>query len=137
MSDEMNFMVRNQVCKPIDLPSQHKSIGNNGVFKIKHWADGMINKFKFHLVAKGFTQIEGVDCEENFSSVVRIASIRLLLVLVAHLDLESIQIDVKTAFLNGNWRKRSAWINLLVLYQKVKRTKFFVLKDLCMVSNHT
>jgi len=53
-------------------------------------------------VAKRFTQIEGVDYEETFSSVVRISFIRLLLALVAHLDLELFQMDVKTAFLNEN-----------------------------------
>ena len=53
-------------------------------------------------MAKGFTQIEGVDYEEIFSLVVRIAFIHLLLALVAHLDLELFQMDVKTAFLNGN-----------------------------------
>jgi len=53
-------------------------------------------------VAKGFTQIEGVDYEETFSLVVRIAFVRLLLALVAHLDLELFQMDVKTTFLNGN-----------------------------------
>jgi len=53
-------------------------------------------------VAKEFTQIEGVDYEETFSPVVRIASMCLLLALVAHLDSELFQMDVKTAFLNGN-----------------------------------
>jgi len=62
----------------------------------------MIDKFKAHLVAKRFTQIEGVDYEETFSHAVRIASVRLLLALVAHLDLQLFQMDVKTAFLNGN-----------------------------------
>jgi len=62
----------------------------------------MIDKFKAHLVAKGFTQIEGVDYEETFSPVVRIASIRLLIALVSHLDLKLTQMDVKTTFLNGN-----------------------------------
>jgi len=52
-------------------------------------------------VAKEFTQIEEVDYEETFSPMVRIASVCLLLALVAHLDLELFQTDVKTAFLNG------------------------------------
>ena len=53
-------------------------------------------------MTKSFTQIKAIDYEETFSHVVRFASIRLLLALVAHLDLELFQMDVKTAFLNGN-----------------------------------
>ena len=102
MRDEMDSMVRNKVWKLIDLPSGRKSIGNKWAFKIKHREDGSIDKFKDRLVAKGFTQIEGVYYEETFSPVVRIASIHLLLALVAHLDLELFQMDIKTAFLNGN-----------------------------------
>jgi len=56
-------------------------------------------------VAKGYTEVEGVDYEETFSPVVRLASIHLLLTLVVHLNLELFQMDVKTAFLNGNLKK--------------------------------
>jgi len=65
-------------------------------------ADGSIDKFKARIVAKGSTQIEGVDYEETFFLVVRIVSICLLLALVSHLNLELFQMDIKTTFLNGN-----------------------------------
>jgi len=51
---------------------------------------------------KRFTPIEGVDYEDTFSPVVRFASIRILIAMVAHLHLELFQMDVKTAFLNGS-----------------------------------
>lgn len=136
MRDEMDSMSRNEVWKLIDLPSQRKSIGNKWVFKIKRRANGSIEKFKARLVAKGFTQFEGIDYEETISPVLRLASIHLLLALVAHLDLELFQMDVKTAFLTGNLEEEIyIWINLLGLSQKVKTIKYVVLKDPFMVSS--
>lgn len=53
------------------------------------------------MVAKGFTQIEGVDFNEVYSPVVKHCSIRLMLALVTQWDLEVEQLDVKTTFLHG------------------------------------
>ena len=57
--------------------------------------------FKAPLVAKGYTQKEGVDYEKTFSTVAMLKSIRILLSIAAALDYEIWQMDVKTAFLNG------------------------------------
>jgi len=103
--DEMYSMARNKDWELVDLAAQRKFIGNKWVIKIKRRADGLIDKFKTSLVVKWFTQIEGVNYEETFSPMVRSASIRLLLAMIAHLDLELFQMDVKTAFLNGSFEE--------------------------------
>ena len=94
-------MRANKVWEMVDLPKGRKAIGNKWILKYKRKADGSIDKPKARLVAKGYTQREGVDYEDTFSPVVRFNSIRLILALVASLDLELHQMDVKTAFLNG------------------------------------
>ena len=58
--------------------------------------------FKVRLVTKGFTQKKDIDYEETFSLVAMLKSIRILLSIAACLDYEIWQMDVKTAFLNGN-----------------------------------
>jgi hypothetical protein len=57
------------------------------------------------LVAKGYSQVEGVDYEETFSPVAKMASIRLLLALAVSYDLEVEQMDMKTTFLHGELKE--------------------------------
>ena len=101
MEEEMKSMKVNNVWTLVDLPKGRKAIDNKWVLKLKRKADGSVKRYKARLVTQGYTQQEGIDYEETFSPVVRFTSIRLLLSIVAHLDLELHQMDVKTAFLNG------------------------------------
>jgi len=63
-------------------------------------------RYKARLVARGFSQQEGIDYNEIFSPVVKHCSIRILLSLVTQLNLELHQMDVTTAFLHGNLEEK-------------------------------
>ncbi|RVW32004.1 Retrovirus-related Pol polyprotein from transposon TNT 1-94 [Vitis vinifera] len=112
MNEELKSMAHNGVWDLIELPNNCKPVGCKWVFKTKRDAKGNIERFKARLVAKGFTQKEGIDYKDTFSPVSKKDSLRIIMALVAHFDLELHQMDVKTAFLNGNWMKISIWNNL-------------------------
>ena len=77
-----------------------KIIDSKWVFKIKRRPNGEIDKYKAHLVVKGYTQIEGLDYMDTFTPVTKFTTIRSLLALAAQHDLEVHQIDIKATFLN-------------------------------------
>ncbi|WKA04874.1 hypothetical protein VitviT2T_022873 [Vitis vinifera] len=95
-------MKDNGVGDLIELPEGVKPIGCKWIFKTKRDSKGNIVRYKARLVAKGFTQKEGIDYKEAFSPVSLKDSFRIIMALVAHYDLKLHQMDVKTAFLNGN-----------------------------------
>ncbi|KAL1219966.1 Retrovirus-related Pol polyprotein from transposon TNT 1-94 [Cardamine amara subsp. amara] len=91
----------NRVWDLVELSDGFKTVGSKWVFKTKRDSKGNIERYKTHLVAKDFTQKDGIDYKETFSPVSKKDSLRIVLGLVAHYDLELHQMDVKTAFLNG------------------------------------
>jgi hypothetical protein len=64
--------------------------------------DGHIVRNKARLVCKGCAQVEGMDFEENFSSVARIEAIKMFLALACYKKFKVYQMDVKSTFLNGD-----------------------------------
>ena len=102
MNDEMKSMEDNGVWELVSLPKGVKPIGCKLIFTTKRDAQGKSVRCKVRLVAKGFTQKQGIDYKETFSPVSSKDSFRTMMALVAHYDLELHQMDVKTAFLNGD-----------------------------------
>ncbi|RZB63650.1 GDSL esterase/lipase isoform C [Glycine soja] len=102
MKDEMNSIQSNKVWNLIELPNGAKAIGCKWVFKTKRDSLGNIERYKTRLVAKGFTQKEGIDYTETFSPISKKDSLHIILALIAHFDLQLQQVDVKTSFLNGD-----------------------------------
>lgn len=101
INDEIESLMANRTWKLVDLPPGCKSIGCKWILRKKLKPDGTVDKFKARLVAKGFKQREDIDFFDTFSPVTRITSVRLLIAIAAIHNLEIHQMDVKTAFLNG------------------------------------
>ncbi|GJT11189.1 retrovirus-related pol polyprotein from transposon TNT 1-94, partial [Tanacetum coccineum] len=75
------------------------------IYKVKLDELGGILNNKARLVAYGYRQEEGIDFEESFAPVARLEAIRIFLAFAAHMNMVVYQMDVKTAFLNGNLRE--------------------------------
>jgi hypothetical protein len=76
-------------------------IGTKWVFKNKQGEDGEVVRNKAHLVAQGYSQVEGLDFGETFAPVAPLEAIRILLAFAASKGFKLYQMDVKSAFLNG------------------------------------
>ena len=100
---EMNSLIKNNTWVLVKRPKDRKVISCRWLYKIKPGiTEEEPERHKASLVARGFTQMEGIDYHEVFAPVVKHVSIRVLLSLVVNLDPELEQMDVKTAFLHGN-----------------------------------
>ncbi|GJS66326.1 retrovirus-related pol polyprotein from transposon TNT 1-94 [Tanacetum coccineum] len=78
-------------------------IGNLNQRTLRNKLDenGVVSRNKARLVAQGYNQQEGIDCDETYALVARLESIRILLAYACALDFKLFQMDVKSAFLNG------------------------------------
>ena len=86
----------------VALPKGKKALPCKWVYKLNSIPGHPKPAYKARLVVKGFKQEHGVDFDEVFSPVVKMTTLRLVLALVAQLDLYLYQMDVKTAFLHGD-----------------------------------
>lgn len=76
---ELDALAINNTWTIMPSPSGHRAIGCWWVFKIKYNSDGTVERYEARLVAKGFTQREGIDYKETFAPIAKLITVRCLL----------------------------------------------------------
>ena len=102
MDEEMDALEANATWELVPLPKDKNAIGCKWVYKVKHNADDSVNRYKARLVVKGYAQTYGIDYEETFSPVARMATVRVVIAMAASKGWSLHQMDVKNAFLHGD-----------------------------------
>ncbi|GJY15569.1 retrovirus-related pol polyprotein from transposon TNT 1-94 [Tanacetum coccineum] len=105
MQEELNEFEHLKVWELVPRPNKVMVITLKWIYKVKLDELGGILKNKARLVARGYHQEEGIDFEESFAPVTRLEAIRIFLAFAAYINMVVYQMDVKTAFLNGNLRE--------------------------------
>lgn len=86
MADELIALTQNHTWDLVPRPTHRKPIGCKWVYKNKHRANGSIERYKAHLMAKGFTQREGFDYQKTFSPVAKHVTVRAFLIVASVRD---------------------------------------------------
>lgn len=101
MQEEMEALRANHTWDLVPPPPSNHVIGWLWVYKIKRKADGSVDRYKARLVARGFTQQEGIDYDETFSPVIKPVTLRMVLAIAISQGWPIRQLDVQNAFLHG------------------------------------
>ncbi|CAM8959948.1 unnamed protein product [Rhodiola kirilowii] len=101
MHKEIKALEGNNTWVLTDLPKNKTVVDCKWIYKIKYLSDGSIERLKARLVARGFTQVEGLDYHETFAPVAKMTTVRCLLAIAAARDWPLHQLDVDNAFLHG------------------------------------
>jgi hypothetical protein len=88
MVEEMDALDKNEAWDIVELPAGRKYVGSKWLFKKKLNAQGKVEKYKAQLVAKGYSEVEGIDFGDIFSPPPKLTSIRFILSIVVAFDLE-------------------------------------------------
>jgi hypothetical protein len=106
MQAEFDALLRNGTWSLVDRPPGARVITGKWVFKHKLRSDGTLERYKARWVVRGFNQRPGIDFGETFTPVVKPATIRSVLAVVASKQWPAHQLDVSNAFLHGDLKER-------------------------------
>ena len=101
MQEELAEFDRNEVWTLVPPPLNHPIVGTKWGGRNKLDDVEVIIRNKARAVAKGFTQIEGLDYNETFAHIAHLEAIKIFLAYAAHKGFEVYQMDVKSSFHNG------------------------------------
>ena len=102
MEEEIQTLKQNQTWDLVPRPKDVKPISSKWVYKVKTRTNGSVERYKAHLIARGFSQQYGLDYDETFSPVAKITTVCVLLALAVSKSWKLRQMDdVKNAFLHG------------------------------------
>ncbi|XP_068657858.1 uncharacterized mitochondrial protein AtMg00820-like [Aristolochia californica] len=102
MDEEVQALQHNRTWILVPRPAHTNIVGSKWVFQTKYLPSGSIERLKARLMAKGFTQVPGLDYTDTFSPVIKATTVRVVLSLVVTHRWPLCQLDVKNAFLNGH-----------------------------------
>jgi hypothetical protein len=102
MNEELDQIEKNNTWELVPRLEDKNIIGSKWVFKNKMNEKGQVVRNKARLVCKGYAQVEGQDFDETFAPVARLEAIRMFLSYSCHKNFKVYQMDVKSAFLNGD-----------------------------------
>jgi hypothetical protein len=101
MTEEYRALLGNDTWDLVPPPRNANIVSGKWVFCHKLKPDGSLDRYKARWVLRSFSQEQGVDFDETFSSVVKPATVRIVLSIALSLKWETRQLDVKNAFLHG------------------------------------
>jgi hypothetical protein len=102
MNEELNQIEKNNTWELVPRLADKNVIDSKWVFKNKMNEQGHIVRNKAKLVYKGYAQVEGHDFDETFAPVTRLEAIKIFIAYARHKNFKVYQMDVKSAFLNGD-----------------------------------
>ena len=126
MDAEIETIERNHTWELLELSEGEKTVEVKWIYRIKLNEKGEVDRFKAHLVTKGYTQKYGIDYYEVFTLVARHYTIRMVISLTAMNEWIVFQLDVKSAFLYGELVEQ-VFVNQQPSYVK-KASKHMVYK---------